>query len=626
MINQFAIISIALLLSCQLTLSQQVMIQRLPKVKTLLIDGVLSEKQWSQSKISDCLFSKNSEYVVNATSAVYLMYDSEFMYVAFDIKSGNCNIQCQKLHKDDEGILLNEWVAFSLDSYNDGITSYTFIVDVYGNQFDGTLNSSKDLSNSFSIDFESAVFHHAHGYSVEMKIPLNKLPFRKEKEVTMGVLFVYQDLKSGNEFQFPFIPYDSKNKLDAFAKVKLLKLKKTHVNHLSGVDVSQRLQYKRRYITDISTLEGRAKGGDASIMDYYIFKKSDIQPHLKNISNFNYAPNLEKDVAETFFKTDFIETNYPNATHFEAFLDRSQTAAFLVLQDDTIIYERYFNDFNKDSIVTSFSMSKSIASILTGIAIQEGYITSENDKITDYLPELSEKDQRFEQLLIKDLLSMSSGIHYNEDGFPGDDDFTYIAPNLRQTAIDRVFISKEPNTVWLYNNYNPILLGMILERATQKSVSEFLEANLWRYIGSKPASWSLDETGFEKMESGFNAVARDYLNVGRLMLNGGSFNNQPILSKEWVHKSTQPETKPTGYYEFLEQNNLYYQYFWWGKKRQKQEHDFFALGNKGQYLYIIPSQRIVILRLGIEYGLFTPAPLSWPELFYEFGSKLNDLK
>jgi len=612
-----------LLLSNLMTSAQWVEIEKLPQNKFIEIDGNLNEKNWDKALISDKLYAKNNKLDINKKTKVFFTYDNNSAYIAFDVDGKKNKAHEHKLHKDDEKMLSNEWVAFSIDTYNDGLISYTFFVDIFGNQFDGTLNSAKDLSNSFSIDFESAVKHHKNGYTVEMKIPLGKLPIPKDGDLIMGILFVHNDSKNGGEYQYPFISNDTKNKIDAFTKIKLSDLTVAPTNSKSGVNIWDRLAYKKNKITDLETLEGRSKGGDASVIDYYIFKKRAIQINQGKSVIQHAVPN-EISISNRFMNTIFLRTYYPNSSNFETFLERSQTTAFIVLQNDTILYERYFNGFNQDSTFTSFSMAKSVTSILIGIAIQHGYIKSVDDKITTYIPELEVKDGRFKEISVGDLLSMSSGIHYNVNGFPADDDFTYIAPDLRKTALNKISISKEPNKEWLYNNYNPILLGMILERATKKNVSEFLEEYLWSKIGTKQASWSLDETGFEKMESGFNAIPRDYMNIGMLMMNKGTLNNQSMLTQAWIYKSTQPVPKPEGYYDFLTKNNLYYQYFWWGKYRDAPLHDFFAMGNKGQYLYMIPSKKIVILRLGLEYGLFTPAPLSWPELFYQFGTNIDN--
>lgn len=142
-------------------------------------------------------------------------------------------------------------------------------------------------------------------------------------------------------------------------------------------------------------------------------------------------------------------------------LERSQTTAFIVLQNDTIIYENYFNGFNKDSIFTSFSAAKSFVGSLVGLAISDGVIKSEDDEITEYLPELMKKDTRLSKITIKDLLCMSAGIAYSGDGFPSDDDIAYVSPNLRKAALGNVRIEGPPAIRWHYNNYHLLLLGLI---------------------------------------------------------------------------------------------------------------------------------------------------------------------
>jgi CubicO group peptidase (beta-lactamase class C family) len=198
------------------------------------------------------------------------------------------------------------------------------------------------------------------------------------------------------------------------------------------------------------------------------------------------------------------------------YLQSNGTTAFLVVRDDELLYERYFNGYDEVSVNTSFSMAKSFASALVGIAIDEGYIKSVNEPITNYLPELLEKDKRFGSITIRHLLTMSSGIKYEEGGdLPwseeADDTKTYYATDLRELALDNCQIEGKPGEYFDYNNYNPLLVGMILERATGMPVARFMEEELWKPIGMEAdGSWSLDSTssGFEKMESGVNARPR----------------------------------------------------------------------------------------------------------------------
>ena len=140
-------------------------------------------------------------------------------------------------------------------------------------------------------------------------------------------------------------------------------------------------------------------------------------------------------------------------------------------------------------------------------------------------------------------------------------------------------------------------------------------------MGAGNASWSLDEHGFEKMESGINCSAYDYARFAALILNNGKYNNEQVVPEIWIQKATQPLTTPGDYYD-LPNHNVYYSYFWWGKFRDsvQNENDFLGLGNKGEYVYVSPRKKLIIIRLGLEYGLPRPSPFSWPALFYQFAT------
>ncbi len=246
---------------------------------------------------------------------------------------------------------------------------------------------------------------------------------------------------------------------------------------------------------------------------------------------------------------------------FDAFLTRTGTLAFLVVHRDRLVYERYLNGAARGSLLTSLSVAKSVVSTLVGIAIQEGSIESVVDPVTDYLPELATRDRRFTRITIRHLLTMSSGIRYWEAALPwpwSDDTFTYYGVDLRRIALDRTRIQEPPGRTWHYNNYHLLLLGLVLERATGMSVSEYMATRVWQPLGAAAdATWSLDSTrsGFEKMESGLNATATDYARFGLLYLHGGTWNGHRIVSEDWVASATARDvsTDPAAFY----------QYFWW---------------------------------------------------------------
>jgi CubicO group peptidase (beta-lactamase class C family) len=200
---------------------------------------------------------------------------------------------------------------------------------------------------------------------------------------------------------------------------------------------------------------------------------------------------------------------------------------------------------------------------------------------------------------LRDLLTMSSGLRYEESGFPwpwGDDTYTYYGVDLRNEALERTKVEREPGRRWHYNNYNPILLGLVLERATGMPVSDYVSSRLWRPLGAaRDASWSLDSerSGFEKLESGVNATALDYARFGLLFLHRGRWNGRQIVPRSWVHDSTSVHTA-TDY-------KNPYGYFWWVDGEHPDR--FYAFGNYGQYVYVAPDANLVVVRLGSDWGL-----------------------
>jgi CubicO group peptidase (beta-lactamase class C family) len=304
---------------------------------------------------------------------------------------------------------------------------------------------------------------------------------------------------------------------------------------------------------------------------------------------------------------------------FDRYLEASGTTAFLVVHDDKLLYERYFNGYDQRSVNTSFSMAKSFASALVGLAIDEGYIKSVDEPITNYLPELLKKDKRFKSITIRHLLTMSSGIKYEEGATlpwseAADDTKTYYSTDLRELALN-CQIEGTPGQYFEYNNYNPLLVGMILERATGTHVSRYLQEKLWKPMGMEAdGSWSLDskEDGFEKMESGVNARARDFARFGMLFAKEGNWRGKQLISRVWVEESTRPDTSADPSRD--------YQYFWWVNTPNGKNH-FSAQGNYGQYIYVAPEKDLVIVRLGKEEG--EQGYGYWTDLFDELSTKLD---
>jgi CubicO group peptidase (beta-lactamase class C family) len=355
--------------------------------------------------------------------------------------------------------------------------------------------------------------------------------------------------------------------------------------------------------------------------------ESDYKDHEKfparTIHNGPSVSRFDKLPADNRYASQIeaIARDTNNGESLEEYLDASGTTAFLVIHDDRLLYERYFDGYDESSIHTSFSMAKSFAAALVGIAIDEGHINSVNEPITNYIPELLEKDERFESITIRHLLTMSSGIKYEEGGdLPwseeADDTKTYYATDLRKLALENSRIEGEPGEYFEYNNYNPLLIGMILERATGMSVSRYLQQKLWKPMGMEAdGSWSLDSTenGFEKMESGVNARARDFARFGMLFAEEGNWEGRQLISRGWVEESTRADTSTDPSQD--------YQYFWWVNTPEGETYHFSARGNYGQYIYVAPEKDLVIVRLGKEEG--EQGYDYWIYLFEELATTLD---
>jgi len=285
------------------------------------------------------------------------------------------------------------------------------------------------------------------------------------------------------------------------------------------------------------------------------------------------------------------------------YLRRRHVRAFVVVRDDTILYERYSEGYGPETRSSSFSVAKSVASALLGLALQSGAVRSLDDSVVTYVPELG-RNPAYRGVTIRHLLGMKSGIAYTRTNghswhdLRSDDARFFYTTNLEHEVMNQ-HREDPPGLRWAYKDSDAQVLAWLLVRATGRTIAQQLESGIWRPMGAQSdASWDLDRRkGHANTASGLNATARDFARFGRLFLDGGSSNGVQVLPRDWVQASTtldrsRTEPEVATWWQMQHQN-----YWWIPMQNWDEERDFFADGSRGQRIYVHPRSRIVIVQL-----------------------------
>jgi CubicO group peptidase (beta-lactamase class C family) len=282
----------------------------------------------------------------------------------------------------------------------------------------------------------------------------------------------------------------------------------------------------------------------------------------------------------------------------DAFLERTYTNALLVMKGGRIVSEIYRNNTDASSRFIGWSMTKSITSVLVGCALADEKIASLDDQISAYLPEL--RGGAYEGVTIRQVMQMRSGVDYEERydfANPGTAASNHISALVRNTArfvdvastLPRIHA---PGEVFQYKTIDTAVLGWLVERVTQGSVAAYTERCLWEPLGAEADAYYIMDgapgVGREFSGAGFNATLRDFARFGQMVLDGGVANGTRIVSEEWLRESTQP---PAG---GEENGRGGYGLQWW---TIGDSDAFAAIGLQGQYIYIDPATRTVVVKL-----------------------------
>ena len=275
---------------------------------------------------------------------------------------------------------------------------------------------------------------------------------------------------------------------------------------------------------------------------------------------------------------------------WQEFLDSSYTNVFLILRNGVLTYQYYKDGFTPTTRLPSYSVGKTMTSIMAGQLISAGKI-KESDTFVKFFPEYKTGGS-FDKITVQQLLDMQSGVGV-KDNYPngpagwgvaiaqmyGTTDMNYFLKHNRKMAF-------EPGSKVDYRSVDAQMLGMIIKKVTGMRVSDYFSKNVWQPVGAlTPATWNVDRVGgVEKTFCCFNASAPDYAKVGLMIMNNGMVGDKHIISKEWVKRLSTPVEKIVGYG---------YGAFMWHTNPGTSNMD----GLHGQYVYIDPQTRTVIVKL-----------------------------
>ncbi|MCC5859917.1 MAG: serine hydrolase [Ectothiorhodospiraceae bacterium] len=286
----------------------------------------------------------------------------------------------------------------------------------------------------------------------------------------------------------------------------------------------------------------------------------------------------------------------------ESFFEETDTAALLVIKDGSIRYEQYALTGGRDVQWISFSVAKSFVSALVGIAVDDRFISSVNDPISDYIT--VNPSSAYDGVSIKDVLQMSSGACWNEAYDDPDSDISHLGSIMGGSGSFDAFIAgmareNEPGTLCRYNSGNAQALGALLVRATNRSITDYMQEKLFEPLGmASNGYWLLDSFGMEMAFAGLNLTAHDFAKLGELYRNNGAWQGKQIVSEDWVKSSVTAEQAHLLPGEPIIADRRFpmgYGYQWWIPDGDRGE--FCAIGVYNQFVYVDPSRGVVIVKL-----------------------------
>jgi CubicO group peptidase (beta-lactamase class C family) len=309
------------------------------------------------------------------------------------------------------------------------------------------------------------------------------------------------------------------------------------------------------------------------------------------------------------------------------YLGRNPTTALLVAKDDTILFEHYqYARTDRDRFLSQ-SMAKTIVAMLIGIAVSEGAITSIDDVVATYVPELAGTE--YGKTALRDLLHMASGVAFTET-YDGKDDIARLGYDLLGPSGKRAAASvaqfntraDPPGTKWHYASVETEILGLVLRAAVGRPLTDYLSEKIWQPLGTEAdASWIIDGTGLEVAFCCFNAVLRDYARLARLLAHDGVWDGRQLIPRQWILDAT--TVRATDAYLAPGVATRFYGYGYQVWILPGSERRFVLLGIRGQMIFVDPKSKLVLAHTAVRQKPVDPGNAEthalWSAVVREFG-------
>ena len=369
-------------------------------------------------------------------------------------------------------------------------------------------------------------------------------------------------------------------------------------------------------LTSCSLIRGyRADGAYGPTSFSYEKQLKDTIVNRGSVFSFT-RPLIQNDVIDTlhFFNQG---RRYVDNTMWEAIGPKTETQGVLIIQNDSIIYEKCTGEMAADKVAGVFSITKSVTSLLCGIAVDEGYIKSIDDPVTDYMPELLKKDPMWQKLTIRHLLNMRSGLDFEDTYSLRLKDFKRLNAMAKlnygrniKAQVKKLKFRCEPGTEYRYESMTTEILGLVIERATGRQFADYLEEKVWTPLGMEsPAYLSYDSKKHHAPHAfgGLALTMLDLAKIGRLYLNRGEWDGKRIVSESWIDQST-AYSEDNGGYHFCWYDTSYI-----GVDKADYP-GYYAMGIRGQVLFVNPYKNLIMVRMGLRDDTYAHIPYLFEQL------------